>query len=142
MREVQVTALVDTAELMPCIPEHVSVRLNLQEFEKREVTTADGKRRLVPHVGPVKVRFQNRSCFVGVLVFGYEVLLGAVSMEDMDLVVSPGRRAVSVNSDNSSVGHFQRIPNQRGGVKEGMVAGGRGANVVQMRAAHQHSASS
>ena len=43
----------------------------------------------VPYVGPIKVTFGNRFCYVGALVLGDEVLLGAVPMEDMDLVVNP-----------------------------------------------------
>ena len=47
----------------------------------------------VPYVGPVKVTFGKRFCYVGALVIGDEVLLGSVPMEDMDLVVNPGRRS-------------------------------------------------
>ncbi len=61
------------------------------------MTVADGRRALVPYVGPVQIRFKNRSCFVGALVLGDEVLLGAVPMEDMDLVLCPARRSVDVN---------------------------------------------
>lgn len=91
------TSLVDTSALTLCIPEHVRLQLNLEEAEKREVTTADGRKTLVSYVGPVMVRFQNRSAFVGALVLGDEVLLGAVPMEDMDLVVIPATRTLAVN---------------------------------------------
>jgi hypothetical protein len=50
---------------------------------------ADGSRRLCPYVGPIYVRFQDRGCFVGALVLGDQPLLGAIAMEDMDLVVIP-----------------------------------------------------
>lgn len=92
-----VRAMADTGALTLCIPEHVRLQLQLEEVEKREVTVADGRRALVPYVGPVRVWFQNRSCFVGALVLGDEVLLGAVPMEDMDLIVCPARRSVEVN---------------------------------------------
>ncbi len=85
-------ALVDTGALHLCIPQHIAVQLQLQEIYKREVTTADGRRTLCPYVGPVQVTFANRGCFTGALVLGDEVLLGAVPMEDMDLVISPARR--------------------------------------------------
>jgi len=62
---ITVKSLVDTGALMLCIPEHIQIQLNLEEAEKREVTTADGKKYLVSYVGPVRVKFQNRSCFVG-----------------------------------------------------------------------------
>jgi hypothetical protein len=53
---------------------------------------ADGSRLSVAYVGPIRVRFDDRFCFVGAFVMGNEVLLGAVPMEDMDLVVSPSIR--------------------------------------------------
>ncbi len=101
----KIGALVDTGALMLCIPEHVKIQLDLEELEKREVTTADGKRQLVPYVGPVLVKFENRNCFVGALVLGDEVLLGAVPMEDMDLIVSPAHKKVVVNPDSPNFPH-------------------------------------
>ena len=97
LEKITVRALVDSGALMLCIPEHVKLQLKLEEVEKREVMTADGGRHLIPYVGPIQVRFQNRSCFVGALVLGDEVLLGAVPMEDMDLVVLPSQRKLAVN---------------------------------------------
>ncbi len=97
LERLAVRAMADTGAMTLCIPEHVRVQLQLEEVERREVTVADGRRTLVPYVGPVQVRFKNRSCFVGALVLGDEVLLGAVSMEDMDLVLCPARRSVDVN---------------------------------------------
>src|SRR5438046_2038105 len=82
-----VRALVDTGALWLCIPQHVQLQLKLEQAEEREITLATGLKQTVPYVGPVEVRFANRRCFVGALVLGDEVLLGAVPMEDMDLVV-------------------------------------------------------
>lgn len=94
---VHVSALVDTGALHLCIPQHVALQLGLEKLEEREVTTADGVRQLCDYVGPILIRFGGRSCFTGALVLGDEVLLGAVPMEDMDLVVSPATRSVTVN---------------------------------------------
>jgi hypothetical protein len=41
--------------------------------------------------------FGNRRCYGGAVVMGDEVLLGAVPMEDMDLIISPTHRKVVVN---------------------------------------------
>nr|VFJ62365.1 MAG: hypothetical protein BECKDK2373C_GA0170839_10966 [Candidatus Kentron sp. DK] len=79
------------------------VQLGLEEFEKREVTTADGKRRPVPYVGPIQVKFENRTCFTGALVLGDGVLLGAVPVEDMDLVVSARMQQVTVNPQSQNI---------------------------------------
>lgn len=50
---------------------------------------AVGHRRRVPYMGPIEVRFAKRRCFTGAMVLGNEVLLGAIPMEDMDLVLRP-----------------------------------------------------
>jgi clan AA aspartic protease len=98
-----VTALVDTGALHLCIPESLSIQLKLETLEERSVTTADGVKRLCRYVGPIEVRFGNRGCFTGALVLGDEVLLGAVPMEDMDLVVSPATRSITVNPASPNV---------------------------------------
>jgi hypothetical protein len=39
----------------------------------------------------------NRKCVTGALVLGNQVILGAIPMEDMDLIIEPARMRVSVN---------------------------------------------
>ena len=100
LHPVEVDALADTGAIFLCIPDHVAQQLRLEETSKKEVTTADGHRQLCPYVGPIHVTFQNRECYVGAVILGDEVLLGAVPMEDMDLVVIPSQRRVIVNPAN------------------------------------------
>ena len=100
IRPMTVDSLVDTGALLLCVPEPVAVQLGLEELEKRQVTTADGTTHLAPYVGPVLVRFENRQCLTGALVLGAEVLLGAVPMEDMDVLVSPATRSLIVNPES------------------------------------------
>ena len=90
---------------MLCIPEHVANQLNLTTESVREVSVADGRSMNVPYVGPIKVTFEKRFCYVGALVLGDEVLLGAVPMEDMDLIISPARQELTVNPDNPNIPH-------------------------------------
>ncbi|MEB3120378.1 MAG: clan AA aspartic protease [Snowella sp.] len=97
LKPIKINALVDTEAVTLCIPEHIVLQLKLETLEQREVTTADGKKRLVPYVGPVQVRFENRNCFTGALVLGDSVLLGAVPLEDMDLVINPWLQTITVN---------------------------------------------
>lgn len=98
-----VTALADTGALHLCVPEHVALQLKLTELERREVTLADGTRRLIAYVGPIEVRFQNRRCYVGAMVLGDEPLLGAIPMEDLDLVIHPATRTVTVNPASPNI---------------------------------------
>ena len=97
---VEVNALADTGAVHLCLPEHVVLQLQLEEHEKREVTFANGSRKLVPYVGPVAISFANRLCFTGAMVVGDKPLLGSIPMEDMDLVVLPKTRQVAVNPAN------------------------------------------
>ncbi|MCA3564826.1 MAG: clan AA aspartic protease [Methylocystis sp.] len=92
-----VSALVDTGALHLCIPESIAIQLNLKELERRQVTIADGSTRAVPYVGPIKISKGNRSCFTGAMVLGSQVLLGAIPMEDMDLVARPATQDVVPN---------------------------------------------
>jgi len=101
--EMTVKALVDRGVLLLCLPEHIVLQLQLEELEKREVTMANGHRHAVPYVGPIGVRFANRCCFTGALVLGDEPLLGAVPMEDMDVLVDLARQRLIVNPENPNM---------------------------------------
>lgn len=100
---IEVSALADTGSVFLCIPEHVRLQLKLEALEEREVKLADGSRATYPYVGPLVLQFKNRTGYVGALVLGDEVLLGAIPMEDMDLVVNPRDRSVDVNPDSPNI---------------------------------------
>jgi clan AA aspartic protease len=102
LEDIDAEALVDTGALHLCIPEHVAIQLQLKECGAREVTLVDGHVRQVRYVSPVRIELLGRACVTGALVLGNEVLLGAIPMEDMDLVIEPAQRRVAVN---------QRAPN-------------------------------
>ncbi len=97
LKAVEVDALADSAAVHLCIPTHVQIQLELEEIDRKEVTLADGSRRLVPYVGPIELRFKNRVGFAGALVMGDQTLLGAIPMEDMDLVIMPRTRTIDIN---------------------------------------------
>jgi len=100
LQPIEVEALVDTGAMYLCIPPHIQVQLGLEEASKKEVTLADGSRKLISYVGPVELAFKNRVGFFGALVLGDQILLGAIPMEDMDLVVIPATRSLDVNPNN------------------------------------------
>jgi clan AA aspartic protease len=103
LQPIEVKSVVDTGALHLCIPEHIAIQLELTELEKREVTIADGSKKLCSYVGPVKVQFQNRSCYTGALVIGDTVLLGAIPMEDMDLIIQPALLKITANPNNPNI---------------------------------------
>lgn len=100
---VEAIALADSGALHLCIPEHVQIQLKLEPTGNKEVTLADGSRKLVPYVGPLELRFKNRIGFAGALVMGDQVLVGAIPMEDMDLIIVPKTRTLDVNPESPNI---------------------------------------
>lgn len=109
LKKIETTALVDSGAAMLCIPEHYRLQLELEDEPNnfREVTTADGSTHRVSYVGPVKVEWENRVCYVGALVLGDEPLLGAVPMEDMDLIVHPLSQKLLTNPLSPNMPHHK-----------------------------------
>ncbi|MGH7172834.1 MAG: clan AA aspartic protease [Gemmataceae bacterium] len=103
LQPIEVDALADSGSVHLCIPSHVQIQLGLEEISQKEVTLADGGKKLVPYVGPVELRFKNRVGFAGALVMGDQVLLGAIPMEDMDLVIIPKTRTLDVNPESPNL---------------------------------------
>ena len=111
LRPMQVRALADSGSVYLCLPAEVAAQLELEEIDRKVVYTAGDASRSRPYVGPVQVLCDNRTCFVGAIVLGDEVLLGAIPMEDMDLVVFAQEQRVVANP---------RHPNFAAGVAKGV----------------------
>jgi clan AA aspartic protease len=104
LEPVEVHALADSGAVHLCIPENVRRRLHLEAISEKDVTLADGSIKRVPYVGPIEIRFKNRVGFAGALVMGDQVLIGAIPMEDMDLVIVPKTRTLDVNPISPNIG--------------------------------------
>jgi len=111
---VEVDALADTGAVHLCIPEYIAVQLELEEHDRRDVLLADGRRQVVSYVGPLAISVANRKGIAGAMVMGNQVLLGAIPMEDMDLVVNPRTQQVVPNPDNPNIAGSTAV-----GVREG-----------------------
>ncbi len=97
------TALVDTGAIMLTMPEWIAEELgfDLKENPQKTITLADGSQKNVPYVAPVLVSFsENRTSVCGALVMGEEVLLGAIPMEEMDVLVHPTKQVLIPNPDS------------------------------------------
>ena len=103
IKPVEIEALVDSGALHLCIPRHIQIQLKLEANDEKEVTLADGGKKMVPYAGPVEIRFKNRVGFMGALIMGDQALLGAIPMEDMDLVIIPSKRVLDVNPESPNV---------------------------------------
>ncbi len=106
LNAIEVRCLADTGALMMSITETIVIQLQLDELEKRVVTIADGSTRKVPLVGLIRIDFENRFCFTGAFVSGNEPLLGAVPMEEMDLVVHPAKQKVIPNPEHPNIPQY------------------------------------
>jgi clan AA aspartic protease len=98
-RRLSLRALVDSSAVFMSVPEHVALQLgyDLEEVSRREIILADGSRKSVPMIGPLRVFFAERYCDLSALVVGDEALLGAVPMEMMDLILHPASQTLMVN---------------------------------------------
>jgi clan AA aspartic protease len=98
-------SLVDSGATMLAIPEFVKIQLDLQPIRQIEAELADGSSQAYEVVGPVEVRFENRSALVDALVVpnSARVLLGAVPMQTLDVLIDPTRERLIVNPDSPEV---------------------------------------
>lgn len=105
IRRMKVQALVDSGAYMLAINEEVKNQWDLKKLDEQEAVLADGSRRLLEIVGPVDIRFENRRTTVRAMVLpgDSEVLLGAIPMEDMDVLIDPRQRKLIVNPESPYV---------------------------------------
>lgn len=94
--------LVDTGAYNLCINEDIQAQLQLPFKEKRSGTIADGRIISLDTVGPVTLKFKNRttSCLAMVLPGDSEPFLGAIPLEDMDVLINPLKQELIVNPDH------------------------------------------
>jgi clan AA aspartic protease len=105
IKKITVTALVDSGAYMMCINEHIQSQLDLMKVGTSEAELADGTIKQVDIVGPLIVNFKNRttSCNAVVLPGDSEVLLGAIPMEDLDVVLMPRLQTIDVNPNSKYI---------------------------------------
>lgn len=99
IKKMTVTALVDSGAYMLAINENVKAQLDLRVIDSQIAELADGSKIKLDIVGPVEVRFENRSttCRAMVLPGDAEILLGAIPMEDLDVLIHPREQKLIVN---------------------------------------------
>jgi clan AA aspartic protease len=102
VRKMTVNMVVDSGSYMMAINETIKEQLGLLFIEKRKSIMADGS--VVEHdvVGPIIVKFANRTavCNAVVLQGDNEPLLGAIPMEEMDVIIHPRRQELLVNPEH------------------------------------------
>ena len=102
VKKLQLNILVDTSSYNLCINETIQSQLDLPFLEKRKGQLADGSIHEYDLVGPIVLKFKNRQTVCNALVLSgdNEPLLGAIPLEDMDVLIHPLRQELIVNPDH------------------------------------------
>ncbi len=102
IKQMTVSMIVDSGAYMLAINETIQEQLNLSFVEKRKGVLADGRIEEYDVVGPLMVKFANRTaiCSAMVLPGDSEPLLGAIPMEEMDVLIHPRRQELIVNPEH------------------------------------------
>lgn len=102
IKRLKVSALVDSGAEMLAVNEQVKSQLNLFVLDTQRAELADGTKVELEIVGPVEIRFANRRASVDAIVLpgDVQVLLGAIPMEEMDVLVDPKRQQMIVNPEH------------------------------------------
>jgi|ERR1035438_2035774 clan AA aspartic protease len=105
VKHIRVNMLVDSGAYMLTINESIQEVLQLPFKEKRKVRMGDESIVELDVVGPVEVRFANRSatCNAFVIKGDGEPLLGLIPMEEMDVVILVQRQQLVVNPEHPDV---------------------------------------
>jgi clan AA aspartic protease len=102
IKRMNISMLVDSGAYNLCINETIQEQLQFPVVDKRSAETADGRIVECLMMGNVEVRFKNRAttCRAMVLPGNCEPLLGAIPIEDMDVIIHPQRQELLVNPDH------------------------------------------
>lgn len=102
VKRMHVNMLVDTGCIMLCINENIQSQLQFPVYEKRKAETADGRIVECDVVSGVELRFRIRqtTCRAMVLPGNSEPSLGAIPLEDMDVLIHPQRQELIVNPEH------------------------------------------
>ena len=102
VKRIHTSILVDTGSYMLCINEAIQEQLQLPVVDTKKAQTADNRIIDCPVVDQVQLRFKNRqwSGRAMVLPGDCEPLLGAIPLEEMDVLIHPLRNELIVNPDH------------------------------------------
>ena len=109
IKRMTVKMLADSGAYMMAINETIQEQLQLPVKEKRKAQMANGSVEEYDVVGPIEVKFKNRRCNIDAMVLpgDNEPLLGAIPMEDMDILIHPLKQELVVNPDHPYFGQMK-----------------------------------
>ena len=109
IRTTTLTALVDTGASTLVINEAICQKLGLSIIKTHTVFLAGGKQAYVKITEPVRIIWKDRDtdCRAWVLPGEDEALLGVIPLEDMDLIVDPGRNELIGAHGDKAIGRIK-----------------------------------
>ena len=114
VRSIEVPVCVDTGAVNLCITTDVASRLGLRILGCQTARLANDAGLAVDVAGPVEVEYGDRSTTVRATVVpgATENLLGAIPLEDMDLVVHPAEQKLVPAHPEGPIKPIKRFFNQ------------------------------
>ncbi|MEO7310283.1 MAG: hypothetical protein ABIX01_07805 [Chitinophagaceae bacterium] len=102
VKRLRLNMLADSGAYMMAINETIQSILELPFIEKRKAVMANGSIEEFDVVGPVMVKFANRTgvCNAYLLSGDSEPLLGSIPMEELDVIIHPLRQELIVNPEH------------------------------------------
>ncbi|MEI6185439.1 MAG: aspartyl protease family protein [Bacteroidota bacterium] len=102
IKRMHLNLLVDTGSYMLCINESIQEQLQFPVVEKRKAQLANSNIVELDVVSNVELKFKNRRtiCNAMGLPGDSEPLLGAIPLEDMDVLIHPTRQELIVNPEH------------------------------------------
>ena len=102
IRRMPVRILADSGCGTLAINDNIRNQLGLLTREERTMRMADDSIVTLEVVGPIEIRFENRRSNLDAVVLpgDAEPLLGAIPMQDMDVLIDPHRHRLIVNPDH------------------------------------------
>ena len=111
IRETKVQALVDTGAGTLVINDKLRRKLGLGIRGVQEVTLANDTKEIMKTADPVEVHWKNRQMVCQPLVASCSgiILLGAIPLEDMDLIVDPKKQELTGRHGDEILGNLYTL---------------------------------
>jgi clan AA aspartic protease len=107
VRKKKVRAMVDTGAYISVIPQSLFDELGLEREDYEVARYADGRTEKVVLASSVAFLFENRKAIINPIVLGDEVLIGATTLQLLDVVLDPVQEKMSVNPASPEMGMYR-----------------------------------
>ena len=111
IRELKISAVVDTGAMTLVISEAVQEKLGLETRGFKQATLANNAKETCKIAEPVEIHWKDRSCVCQpwVIPGSDEVLLGVIPLEDMDLMVDPCKPELIGRHGEEAIGMLYKL---------------------------------